>query len=500
MNERKIGIIIGYINMVLQAIINFMYVPLLIYYIGKSEYGLYQLIGSIIAYFSIMDFGLSASIVRFYSKYKALKDKIKIENLLFIALIGYFFIAILMFSIGLIIYNNIENIFNNSMSLNELETAKNIFILLLINILVTMSTMIFRAIINANEKYFCLKGLEFIQLILQPLCIICVIKEYPTAFSVALVQTILNILLNLYRVYYCFFSLNVKIKYHYWDNKLFLDFKNLALSVFLVSIVDQIFFKTNQVILGVIYGTDIVAIYAVAATIYVSYMSFSMAISGVYLPYISRIVTQNCKEKDLTDLFVKVGRYQYIILVLIVTGFIILGKNFIIIWAGKYFIEAYYIAVIIMIPFTIDLIQNIGLSILQAKNKYDIRAKVYILMGIINIILSIYLGKKYGAIGCASATALSMFIGNGIIMNYYYYCIGIDIIYFWKNILYITMYVLPYAIISNIIISKFGNNIELFVFDIIIYILLYIILLYIFILSKKEKDKIKLLLKIKRGC
>ena len=40
MNERKIGIIIGYINMVLQAIINFMYVPLLIYYIGKSEYGL----------------------------------------------------------------------------------------------------------------------------------------------------------------------------------------------------------------------------------------------------------------------------------------------------------------------------------------------------------------------------------------------------------------------------------------------------------------------------
>ncbi len=63
MNERKIGIVISYVNIFLHALVGFLYVPLLLFYIGSSGYGLYQLIGSFIAYFSIMDFGLTAAIV-----------------------------------------------------------------------------------------------------------------------------------------------------------------------------------------------------------------------------------------------------------------------------------------------------------------------------------------------------------------------------------------------------------------------------------------------------
>ena len=89
MNERKIGILLSYLNIALHAIVGFLYVPILLHYIGKSEYGLYQLIGSLIAYFSIMDFGLTAAVTRFYTKYKALKDKVGMENILAISLYGY---------------------------------------------------------------------------------------------------------------------------------------------------------------------------------------------------------------------------------------------------------------------------------------------------------------------------------------------------------------------------------------------------------------------------
>ena len=66
MNERKIGILISYLNIVLHDVIGFACVPSLLHFVGKSEYGLYQLIGSFIAYFSIMDFGLTAAVVSFY--------------------------------------------------------------------------------------------------------------------------------------------------------------------------------------------------------------------------------------------------------------------------------------------------------------------------------------------------------------------------------------------------------------------------------------------------
>ena len=292
MNERKIGILISYVNIVLHAVIGFLYVPILLYYIGKSEYGLYQLIGSFIAYFSIMDFGLTAAVVRFYTKYKALNDKVNMENILAISLRCYSVITVLLFAIGYVCYINLDKLFAHSMTAGEISSAENLFLLLLLNIVLTISTMIFRAVINAYEKFLFLKGLETIQLVLQPILIILVLQEYPSAFTVALVQTVLNIGLIVSRIYYCFFKLKITIKFHHWDKKLFKEFKKLALSVFAVTLIDQVFFKTNQVILGIISGTSAVAVYSIASLIYMNYMALSLAISGVYLPHITEMIAK----------------------------------------------------------------------------------------------------------------------------------------------------------------------------------------------------------------
>ena len=420
MDERKTGILISYVNIVLHAVIGFVYVPLLLHYIGKSEYGLYQLIGSFIAYFSIMDFGLTAAVVRFYAKYKAINDKIGMENILAIAVKGYGIIALILFIVGVICYINLDVIFATSMTIAELETAKTLFLLLLFNIVITLTTMMFRAVINANERFLFLKGTETLQMVLQPVFIILVLQQYPNAVAIAVVQTMLNIGLIIARCYYCFVKLKIRIKFHYFDKQLFNDIKNLALSVFIVVLIDQVFFKTNQIILGIFSGTATVAVYSISSLIYMNYMALSTAISGVYLPHITEIVVKNEPVKKLSDLFIQIGRCQYYLLALVASGFIIFGKDFINIWAGRDFEEAYWITLLIIIPFTIDLIQNIGLSIMQAQNKYDFRAKVYFVMGLFNLFLAIPLAKLYAGIGCAFATGLSMFLGNGLIMNWYY--------------------------------------------------------------------------------
>ena len=131
--QRKIGVILSYINIFLQTIANFIYVPLLLYYIGKSEYGLYQLMGSMIAYFSIMDFGLSAMVVRFYARYRALADKVGMENILAIARRAYAVIVMVMLIIGFSVYPFLSTVFSNSMNASEMVEATWIYIFLLLN-------------------------------------------------------------------------------------------------------------------------------------------------------------------------------------------------------------------------------------------------------------------------------------------------------------------------------------------------------------------------------
>ena len=69
-NQRISGIVLSYISLGINTIVNLIYVPVLLHFLGKSEYGLYQLMGSFIAYFSIMDFGLSNTVIRYFSKDK----------------------------------------------------------------------------------------------------------------------------------------------------------------------------------------------------------------------------------------------------------------------------------------------------------------------------------------------------------------------------------------------------------------------------------------------
>lgn len=492
MNERKIGIVISYLNIILHAVIGFIYVPLLLHYIGKSEYGLYQLIGSFIAYFSIMDFGLTAAVVRFYAKYKAVNDKVGMENILAVAARGYGIIALILFIAGVICYINLDVIFAASMTIAELATAKTLFLLLLFNIVVTLTTMMFRAVINANEKFLFLKGTETLQMVLQPVLVVLILQQYPSAVAVAIVQTFLNICLIIARVYYCFIKLKIKIKFHYLDNQLLNDIKKLALSVFVVVLIDQVFFKTNQIILGIVSGTAAVAVYSISSLIYMNYMALSTAISGVYLPHVTEIVAKNEPVKKLSDLFIKIGRYQYYLLALVASGFVIFGSDFINIWAGKDFKEAYWITLLIIIPFTIDLIQNIGLSIMQAQNRYDFRAKVYFAMGLFNLCLAIPLAKQYGGTGCAFATGLSMFLGNGLIMNWYYLKVTkLDILRFWKEIGKISIYVMSLTLVGYGLYNYQNvDSITEFIIAIAVYTVIYSFVIYTFCMNLSEKEKV----------
>lgn len=493
MDERKTGILISYVNIVLHAVIGFVYVPLLLHYIGKSEYGLYQLIGSFIAYFSIMDFGLTAAVVRFYAKYKAINDKIGMENILAIAVKGYGIIALILFIVGVICYINLDVIFATSMTIAELETAKTLFLLLLFNIVITLTTMMFRAVINANERFLFLKGTETLQMVLQPVFIILVLQQYPNAVAIAVVQTMLNIGLIIARCYYCFVKLKIRIKFHYFDKQLFNDIKNLALSVFIVVLIDQVFFKTNQIILGIFSGTAAVAVYSISSLIYMNYMALSTAISGVYLPHITEIVVKNEPVKKLSDLFIQIGRCQYYLLALVASGFIIFGKDFINIWAGRDFEEAYWVTLLIIIPFTIDLIQNIGLSIMQAQNKYDFRAKVYFVMGLFNLFLAIPLAKLYAGIGCAFATGLSMFFGNGLIMNWYYLKVTkLDIFRFWKEIGKISICVVCLTLLGYVLYNYYNvNNVVEFIIGIVTYTVIYSFVVYKLCMNLSEREKVQ---------
>ena len=140
-------------------------------------------------------------------------------------------------------------------------------------------------------------------------------------------------------------------------------------------------------------------------------------------------------SRDLTGLLTRVGRIQFSVLSMMCLGFIFFGRAFITLWAGRKYVEAYQIVLLLIVPVTIPLIQTIGLEILRAKNLHRFRSVVYLIVGFICTLISIPLIRAYGGTGAAAGTALTLLIGNGIIMNWYYRRkVDLNMRFFWLKI------------------------------------------------------------------
>jgi len=147
------------------------------------------------------------------------------------------------------------------------------------------------------------------------------------------------------------------------------------------------------------------------------------------------MVVKEADNTQLTDILIRIGRLQLVVLGLFLLGFSIFGKEFISLWAGQEYIDAWLIAVILMTPNTIPLIQQFAVSILQAKNLHGFRSVLYLIIAIVNVLVSIPLAVNYGGIGSAIGTAMALIVGNIIIINlYYYYKVGLEIPRFFKEL------------------------------------------------------------------
>ena len=123
----------------------------------------------------------------------SIREMVEMENILAIVLCCYGAVMGVMLIAGGAVYTMLDAAFSGSMTAGEVAEAKDIFLLLLLNIAITLSTMVFRSVINAHERFLFLKGMETVQLVLQLMLVVLLLMHHPNAFSVALVQTGLSV-------------------------------------------------------------------------------------------------------------------------------------------------------------------------------------------------------------------------------------------------------------------------------------------------------------------
>ena len=436
-NQLKAGVVLNYVVIILNTVVGLLYTPYMLRMMGQSEYGLYSLVASVIAYLTVLDLGFGNAIVRYTAKFRAEKKTEEQYEMFGMFFLLYLVIGIIAFGIGLGLYFNVGTLFGDTMTAVELDRARIMMLLLVANLAFTFPMSIWGSIIQAYEDFVFQKSLNIFRIILNTAVMICLLHFGYKAVAMVVVQTIFNVLTLVLNFIYCRRKLNIHIyfrfKHFHWG---FL--KEVAIYsfwIFLNAIMDRVYWSTGQFVLGAMVGTAAVAVFAIAIQLEGMYMQFSTAISSVFLPKVTAMVATNRSRKEISDLFIRTGRMQYIVLAYILSGFIIFGRQFIELWAGADYSDAYIISLLFFIPLTVPLIQNLGITILQARNEMKFRSVLYIIIALVSLAMQIVLSRYFGGIGCAMGVSGALVVGQILIMNVYYRRRqDLDIKTFWKEI------------------------------------------------------------------
>ncbi len=489
-NQLRSGVVLSYLNLALSSLIPFFYTPIMLRLLGDAEYGLFSLSNSVIGYLSLLSFGFGGTIVRYITLYRAKGEKKKVENTFSFFLIVFGIIAALVMAGGVILSFSVDSIFHQGLTEAEISKMRVLMLIMSFNTALSLIISVFSSIIMSYERYVFRKLVDMIATVAAPLSNLIMLYLGFASVGMALANTIIQFVMLPLNMIYCFRVLKVRPRYGRLGGNLIKEMIGFSAFTFLGTVVDMLFWATDKVILGMLTNTVVVAIYNIGSTFNNMIVSLSSAMSNLLAPKVTTMVAKESSKEELTSLFIKVGRLQFIIVSLAVTGFTVFGREFILLWAGDTYSDSYYIALLTLIPLCVPLIQNTGLAIVMAQNKHRFRSVVYLIIAIVNVISTYILVPYMGAIGAALCSAVSYVIGQGFIMNVYYYkVIGINIGLFWKNILRMAITPLIMVIAGFLIkrLISFGNW-PMFFVGVIVYSLLFMVLMWVISMNPYEKE------------
>lgn len=489
-SQKKIGVLLSYTSEIIKILTSLIYTPIMLRLLGQSEYGLYQLVYSVVAYLSLLSLGFTASYVRFFSQYKAKEQEEDISKLNGMFLTVFLVIAAIAVLCGSIMTINIEGIFQNGLTTDEYGTARILMMLMVFNLALTFPNSVFTCITSAHERFLFQRLLLVLQNFLNPFLTLPLLLMGFGSIAMVTVTTVITVAHLIANIWYVCFKLHAKFTFNGFDFTLLGEIWGFTFFIFLNQIIDQINWSVDRFLLGRMIGTSAVAIYSLGAQINTMYIMLSTSISSVFVPQVNRKVAEEKDDRELSVLFSRVGRIQFLVLSLVMTGFIFLGKPFMQIWGGEGYGDSYFVALWLIIPVTVPLIQNLGIEIQRAKNKHKARAVVYFCIAVGNIFLSIPLIQHFSSVGAAIGTAIALIVGNILFMNWYYEKhIGIDILSFWKSILSFTpAFILP--TITGVVIMIYcpvSNLLQLIAWAI-VYGLVFCISMWFFGMNQAEKN------------
>lgn len=421
----KAGALISYLLIIVNTVYGLIITPYIVTQLTADYFGVYKIVAALSSSLMVLDIGIGSTAIRYIAKFRADKDDSKIPNYIAMCYIQTLVMTFIVVAVSIVFLFSIPQIYSNTLDEAHLSVAKKLFGILIVNMVLHGFENLQAGVISGYNKFIVSNGLKLLRIILRAVLMYVVLMFFRNeqgAYALVLIDLLLTIMLLLIELVYIRNGLGVKVKLVQWDRALFRESLIYTVLMFVQSIVAQINGSLDNIIIGAFISTVAVTIYSYGLQLFNMFEQLAVSLSSVMLPTVSKIIKNDPSPQAMEDIVVRVGKYQFMLVGGALSAFIVLGREFISIWLGPEYNSVWAITLILVASSLLQLVQNVCLAILRAKNLMLFKTVITCIMAALNMVLTIWFVKSTNNyVTAAYGTAAGYILANTIAMNIYYW-------------------------------------------------------------------------------
>ena len=380
--------------------------PFILHRLGDTAFGVWVLIFSVTGYYGLFDLGIRSSIVRYVSKYTATGDREKLAQFINTALFTYTVVGVVSMVLTALLSSSVEHVFKVPPEMHS-QTR---LLLLMVGASVSLGFPlgVFGGMLEGLQRFYILNWTSIGATMIRAALIVYFLNHGYGLLTVALITIALPMVSSILRGIIVFRLCPVPLGLKHVDRASFRQMANYGSTTFLVMVAARLRFRTDELVLGTMMSTVAVTWFNIGARIVDYAQEFVTSLSQVFVPMASQSEALGNLDR-VRKIYIAGNRACAFLILPITATLIILGKHIIRIWMGARYVQhSYPVLVVMIIPFALFLSQAASGRVLFGLGKHQILAKITVIEGIANLILSIALVPSLGIVGDALGTAIPL--------------------------------------------------------------------------------------------
>jgi O-antigen/teichoic acid export membrane protein len=388
---------------IVRVVLSFIMAPVYVHALGDYDYGLWELVFSVIGYMGLLDMGMRPAVVRYVARYNAVNDHKSLEELFTTSVIFNGTVG-LVACIILIAWAII-----NPEVLAEQHTDANRYVLFLliigVQLLFQFPGYIAESFHWGYQRYFLVNNISVLIAVIGT-----IIVYYLLTHGYGLLTMALGGCLSYTLKYIIYFWLLLSSRYgafrlrlHWFSARMLKQLVLFGGKSFVMGIAGTVTGGIGKIVIGFILGPAAIPYYAIPARL-ISYITdFVMSVSNVFMPMFSHLQSRGDDEK-LKDLYMVATKYIVGVVCPLAIGVSLLGENFIHRWIGPgYADNSLYIIYFLAAGTTLYMINPLFSLFMTGTGQVGVLAMIKSAGTFMLLVFTLLLIHPYGNEGVAFA-------------------------------------------------------------------------------------------------